>query len=93
MPQDQLLRCVGGGAEGHPEPCVSRTAPGRGGWLCSLECFDIAVKRRGFERAWKRPVGADALRTLRIAFERVITNMKEVPIDGHRAVETVPTKG
>jgi hypothetical protein len=60
--------------------------------LCSLECFDIAVKRRGFERAWKRPAGPDALQTLRIAFGRVITNMKELPNDGHRSVETVPTK-
>jgi hypothetical protein len=53
----------------------------------------VATKRRSFERAWKRPVEADPLATLRIAFERVITNMTELPVVGDRPDQPVPTKG
>ena len=28
-------------------PVVGRTAPGRGAWVCSLDCFDQAVRRKG----------------------------------------------
>jgi predicted RNA-binding protein YlxR (DUF448 family) len=46
---------------------VGRGAPGRGAWLCGVECFDLARKRRGaFERAWRSaspaPGELDALR-------------------------------
>lgn len=46
---------------------IDRAAPGRGAWLCrgSMECFDRAVRRRGFERAWRRPVAAAAVEQLR----------------------------
>ena len=41
------------------------TAPGPGaGRGCAPrrgECFELAVRRRAFERAWRRPVGPDAL--------------------------------
>jgi predicted RNA-binding protein YlxR (DUF448 family) len=47
---------------------VDRTAPGRGAWLCvpSSDCFERAVRRKAFERAWRRPVGRDALAELGI---------------------------
>ena len=31
-------------------------APGRGVYVCSEECFDLAAKRGGFDRALRRPV-------------------------------------
>jgi uncharacterized protein len=62
-PQRELVRCVVA-ADGHP--VVSRTAGGRGAWLCvpSGPCFELAVRRRAFERAWRRPVGAGVLAEL-----------------------------
>jgi predicted RNA-binding protein YlxR (DUF448 family) len=56
---------------------VSRTAPGRGAWLCkgSPSCVDLAERRRAFDRAFRAPVGAAAVNALR-------------PGDGTR-----PTKG
>jgi predicted RNA-binding protein YlxR (DUF448 family) len=41
---------------------VDRTAPGRGAWLCvpPLACLETARKRRGFERAFRRPVDVAA---------------------------------
>jgi predicted RNA-binding protein YlxR (DUF448 family) len=89
LPQHSLVRC----AIGPDGARVSRTAAGRGAWLCSLECFDLAAKRRGFERAWKRSVDADALATLRIAFEGVITNMTELLVVGSRPDRPALMKG
>jgi predicted RNA-binding protein YlxR (DUF448 family) len=42
---------------------VDRTGHGRGAWLCDPpgECFGLAVRRRAFERAWRRAVGPDVL--------------------------------
>jgi predicted RNA-binding protein YlxR (DUF448 family) len=42
---------------------VDRTGVGRGAWLCDPpdECFRLAVRRRSFERAWRRAVGSDVL--------------------------------
>jgi predicted RNA-binding protein YlxR (DUF448 family) len=46
---------------------VSRSAAGRGAWLCvpPMPCFELAVRRKAFERAWRRPVGAGTLDELR----------------------------
>ncbi|MEM8905326.1 MAG: YlxR family protein [Actinomycetota bacterium] len=34
-----------------------RTLPGRGAWLCpDTACWELAVKRRAFERAFRGPV-------------------------------------
>jgi predicted RNA-binding protein YlxR (DUF448 family) len=51
---------------------VSRTGAGRGAWLCvpADECVALAVQRKGFERAWRRPVGRDALAELVDQLER-----------------------
>jgi predicted RNA-binding protein YlxR (DUF448 family) len=45
---------------------VDRTGVGRGAWLCDPpdECFRLAVRRRAFERAWRRAVGTDVLAEL-----------------------------
>lgn len=40
---------------------VDRTAPGRGAWLCGPECFQLARRRRGFDRAWRTKVPESAL--------------------------------
>jgi uncharacterized protein len=87
--QSQLLRC----ALTPDGPRVGRDAPGRGAWLCSLGCFDLAVHRRAFDRAWRRAVGPDALATLRIAVEPVITNVEELSTVGSRPDDPALTKG
>ena len=46
-------------------PLVSRTAPGRGAWICGTGCLDAARTARGFERAWRRPVPPHVLDELR----------------------------
>ena len=37
------------------QPVVSRTASGRGAWMCAeaASCFEAAMKVRAFDRAWK----------------------------------------
>lgn len=51
-PQGELARYV---ADQHGRPMISRSAAGRGAWVCSqsVECLNIAEKNRAFERAWK----------------------------------------
>jgi predicted RNA-binding protein YlxR (DUF448 family) len=68
-------------------------SPGRGAWLCSIECFDTAVRRRGFGRAWKCDVPSSTLEALRIPFESVITNMKDFTAAGTNSSTPMPTKG
>ncbi|MEO1060046.1 MAG: YlxR family protein [Actinomycetota bacterium] len=37
-----------------------RTLPGRGAWLCpDQDCWELAVKRRAFERAFRGSVALD----------------------------------
>lgn len=76
---------------------VSRTAAGRGAWLCSAECFHTAGRRQAFDRAWKRSVHPDALQplepALRIALDGVIINMEESPTVGVATDEPAATKG
>jgi predicted RNA-binding protein YlxR (DUF448 family) len=59
-------------------PVISRTAAGRGAWLCTGQatCLQQAIKRRGFDRAWKRPVGATEHNILTIAYEAMTKNME-----------------
>jgi len=47
---------------------VDRAGSGRGAWLCVPpgDCFQLAVRRKAFERAWRRPVGRQALDELGI---------------------------
>jgi predicted RNA-binding protein YlxR (DUF448 family) len=48
---------------------VDRSGPGRGAWLCVPPdtCLRLAVRRKAFQRAWRRPVGAGALAGLAAA--------------------------
>jgi predicted RNA-binding protein YlxR (DUF448 family) len=91
-PQTHMVRCV----LGPDGPTVSRTAPGRGAWLCSEACLHVAIRRKAFERAWRRAVPAQALdgvvSALQNAFPPVITNMEELPTAGTPG-SPVPTKG
>ncbi len=84
-----LVRCANGSAG----PVVGRAGAGRGAWLCSLACFDTARRRGAFERAWRRRAEDEQLTTLRNAFERVITNMELLPVDGFRPDRPAPMKG
>jgi predicted RNA-binding protein YlxR (DUF448 family) len=43
----------------------SRNAPGRGAWVCSVGCFDLAAGRNAFERALHRPVPNPGFAALR----------------------------
>lgn len=87
--QGELVRCTLGPAG----PVVSRTAPGRGAWLCSSACLDTAIRRRAFDRAWRQPVTPDLLDALRNALGGVITNMTDSSTVGDRPATAVPTKG
>jgi predicted RNA-binding protein YlxR (DUF448 family) len=42
---------------------VDRHGAGRGAWLCSppAACFELALRRKAFQRAWRRPVGQEIL--------------------------------
>jgi predicted RNA-binding protein YlxR (DUF448 family) len=70
-----MLRCALA-ADGNP--LISRTAAGRGAWLCTEQatCLQQAIKRRGFDRAWKRPIGATQHNILTIAYEAMTKNME-----------------
>lgn len=65
-PQAELFRCVL--VNGQVQ--VSRTAPGRGAWLCGIGCLETARRRRAFDRAWRTKVG-DA------QIERLVTELSE----------------
>jgi predicted RNA-binding protein YlxR (DUF448 family) len=67
-----MVRCALG-ADGSAR--VDRTAPGRGAWLCSPECFAVAASRKAFERAWRRPLPAGTLDSLRDAFPQSTDRM------------------
>jgi len=74
-PQAQLVRWV---LASDGSPRCSRTAAGRGAWLCAdaSGCLQLALKRRGFERAWKRPIPTSTTQALQIAYEAMTTNME-----------------
>jgi predicted RNA-binding protein YlxR (DUF448 family) len=46
---------------------VGTGLPGRGAWLCreSSGCFELAVKRHAFSKAFRQQVAQDALENLR----------------------------
>jgi predicted RNA-binding protein YlxR (DUF448 family) len=44
---------------------VGRAAPGRGAWVCSPACFDLATRRNAFERALGHAVPKPELEALR----------------------------
>jgi predicted RNA-binding protein YlxR (DUF448 family) len=72
-------------------------APGRGAWLCSIECFDRAVKRRAFDRAWRRraddAVLSEARQNVLIAFETTTGTMRDSSTGGDVPPGATPRKG
>jgi hypothetical protein len=61
--------------------------------VCSLDCFDQAVRRRAFDRAWRCSISVEGLAMLRIAVEPVITNMEELSAVGSRPDAPALMKG
>jgi uncharacterized protein len=77
-PQTELVRCA---VTADGTPVISRTADGRGAWLCAprvqaTPCLEQAIKRRGFDKAWKRSVGSEQIEILTIALTAMKTNME-----------------
>ena len=60
-PQRDLVRCV---LDADGSVRIDRDAPGRGAWLCGAECLDAARRRRGFDRAFRRPIDPTRLESL-----------------------------
>lgn len=64
-PKKELVRIVRS-PEGVFSVDFKGKMPGRGAYVCHKpECFDMAVKRKRFEKAFQGPVGADVLEALR----------------------------
>ena len=64
-PKKEMVRIVRS-PEGVFSADFTGKKPGRGAYVCHKpECFDAAVKRRRFEKAFQRAVGADVLEALR----------------------------
>ena len=61
----ELLRIVRT-PEGDILPDLTGRMNGRGAYICrNADCIDLAVKKHGFERAFKMPVSADTAARLR----------------------------
>ena len=69
-PQSELVRCA---LLADGQAIVSRTAAGRGAWLCPPpgDCFEQALRRKAFARAWRRPVEPVALAALDASWSAV----------------------
>jgi predicted RNA-binding protein YlxR (DUF448 family) len=48
---------------------VGRDAPGRGAWVCSIPCFDLALKRKALGRALRREITSTEAEALRARLE------------------------
>lgn len=76
-PKGELLRIVRqpGEAPGTYSllPDAAGTMSGRGAYMCrSLKCLETAVRRRGFERAFRMSVPQEGLDSLKAAVEELI---------------------
>ncbi len=92
-PQTELVRCT---LDDRGRIVVDRRAPGRGAWLCGPACIDPAVRRRAFDRAWRRRVEPAAVERLRDRFTAAddLNPNERVGGDRPRRCETDrPTKG
>lgn len=57
---------------------VSRTAPGRGAWLCnSMACLTLATQRKAFERALRVASGAVIVTGVWAVFEGTAPDVAE----------------
>ena len=53
-PQAELVRCVlDADGVAHVDRRGRDGRGGRGAWLCGIDCLEPAMRRGGFERAWK----------------------------------------
>ena len=87
-PQHELVRL----ADGPDGVRIGRAEPGRGAWVCSVHCLQQAVRRKAFDRAWRRALATEEVTALQNAFTAVITNMEELPAAGGTGTSG-PTKG
>jgi predicted RNA-binding protein YlxR (DUF448 family) len=58
----ELVR-IAASADG--QVAVGRSAPGRGVWCCSVECFDRAAGTGALARSLRRPVSSTVVEALR----------------------------
>jgi predicted RNA-binding protein YlxR (DUF448 family) len=75
---------------------TSRTAPGRGAWLCagSVECAREARRRNGFGRALRRTVAPEAVEAWWAgSFDLLQGDMKDFPVGRASERPAVQTKG
>ena len=64
-----LVSLTSADAVSHATLIVSRTASGRGAWLCrDVSCLDTARKRKAFSRAFRASVSDAAIAELRTGF-------------------------
>jgi predicted RNA-binding protein YlxR (DUF448 family) len=89
-PQRELRRCV---VDADGTARTSRTAAGRGAWVCSAACATRAARKGGFARAWRRPVDAAALAPLLDSLVTTHEDMRQSRAAGHLAGTPSPTKG
>ena len=73
-PQHDLVRC----ADGPHGIVVHRLAPGRGAWVCSTVCADLAVRKGGFARAFRRPITPDEGNQLRLQLNTVFATAADM---------------
>ena len=99
-PQSELVRCTLRSPSGSPQGAhVSRTAAGRGAWLCSMKCYETAMQRKAFDRSWKRSVPPEAVLALGDSLRAVFhahlndTDMKESSVVGIAPDGRTSTKG
>ena len=59
---------------------AGRGRPGRGAWLCasSPDCLEQAIRRRAFDRAFRRPVDPAAAAGLRPALGELAAEMTTI---------------
>ncbi len=76
-PRNELLRivkCTEGDSEKvRLKADAGSLMSGRGAYICrSMECFEKAVKRRGFDRTFRMPVSAEETEGLRTGLEELL---------------------
>ncbi len=57
-PKAALRRFTAPGGALVPDP--AQRLPGRGAYVCDDACLEVALRRRAFHRAFRRPVAAPA---------------------------------
>ena len=89
-PQGLLLRVA---VTGDGRIVVSRTAPGRGAWLCDPphRCLPVALKRKAFDRAFRRPVETKSILAWQQQLAAGHTDQADAAADGGDQADENPT--